>query len=232
MHAAAHGRDERPVVTYSEPQSISRETTFERDLSAKRDRALLSSIFTELCAGVGDDLWRKGYAGRTIGIKLRYDDFRTVTRDRTIAEATQDAAMIRRVAADCVRRVPLERRIRLFGVRVGGLVRIDTPAMTAREARTGDGFPLRLAPAPPASRRAHRVVVAYLVVHPCAKQRELGRCREPAADKRGNSAAARERRCRTAARGGRSSRRCRAASVARARCPGLRRPPAASAPNR
>ena len=133
MHAAAHGRDERPVVTYSEPQSISRETTFERDLSVRRDRALLSSIFTELCDGVGDDLRRKGYAGRTIGIKLRYDDFRTVTRDRTIADATQDAAVIRRVAADCVRRVPLERRIRLFGVRVGGLVRIDTLTVTARE---------------------------------------------------------------------------------------------------
>ena len=133
MHAAAHGRDERPVVTYSEPQSISRETTFERDLSVRRDRALLSSIFTELCDGVGDDLCRKGYAGRTIGIKLRYDDFRTVTRDRTIADATQDAAVIRRVAADCVRRVPLERRIRLFGVRVGGLVRIDTLTATARE---------------------------------------------------------------------------------------------------
>jgi len=133
MHAAAHGRDERPVVTYSEPQSISRETTFERDLSVQRDRALLSSIFTELCDGVGDDLRRKGYAGRTIGIKLRYDDFRTVTRDCTIADATQDAAVIRRVAADCVRRVPLERRIRLFGVRVGGLVRIDALTTTVRE---------------------------------------------------------------------------------------------------
>jgi DNA polymerase-4 len=133
MHAAAHGRDERPVVTYSEPQSISRETTFERDLSARADRALLSTIFAELCDGVGDDLRRKGYAGRTIGIKLRYDDFRTVTRDRTIADATQDAAMIRRVAADCVRRVPLERRIRLFGVRVGGLVRIETLTASTRE---------------------------------------------------------------------------------------------------
>ena len=85
MHAAAHGRDDRPVVTSSEPRSISRETTFERDLSPRADRELLSSIFGELCAGVGDDLRRKGYAGRTIGIKLRYDNFRTCTRDQTIA---------------------------------------------------------------------------------------------------------------------------------------------------
>ena len=133
MHEAAHGRDERPVVTHSEPQSISRETTFERDLSARHDRDLLSSIFTELCDGVASDLARKGYAGRTIGIKLRYDDFKSVTRDRTIETATQDAALIRRVAADCVKRVPLSRRIRLLGVRVGKLVPAETLAMIARE---------------------------------------------------------------------------------------------------
>ena len=90
MHEAAHGRDERPVVTHSEPQSISRETTFDRDLSATRDRERLSAIFTELCAGVGDDLQRKGYAGKTIGVKLRYDNFATVTRVQTIDEPTQD----------------------------------------------------------------------------------------------------------------------------------------------
>jgi len=133
MHEAAHGRDDRPVVTHSEPQSISRETTFDRDLSARHDRDLLWSIFTELCDGVASDLARKGYVGRTIGIKLRFDDFRTVTRDRTIDDATQDAALIRRVAAECVKRVALTRRIRLFGVRVGGLLRADALAPVARE---------------------------------------------------------------------------------------------------
>ena len=48
LHEAAHGRDERPVVTYSEPRSISRETTFEHDLHARRDRDQLSAIFTAL----------------------------------------------------------------------------------------------------------------------------------------------------------------------------------------
>ena len=133
MHEAAHGRDERPVVTQSEPQSISRETTFERDLSARRDRDALSAIFTELCAGVSGDLQRKGYAGRTIGIKLRYDNFATVTRDCTLAETTQDATVIRRMAGECLKRVPLERRIRLLGVRVGSLVRVDGVAAAARE---------------------------------------------------------------------------------------------------
>jgi len=137
MHEAAHGRDERPVVTHSEPQSISRETTFDRDLSARRDRGELSAIFTELCNGVSDDLLRKGYAGKTIGVKLRYDTFRTVTRDRTIAVPTQDATVIRRAAGECLKRVPLERRIRLLGVRAGGLVRADAVASLAGEPNPG-----------------------------------------------------------------------------------------------
>jgi DNA polymerase-4 len=134
MHDAAHGRDSRAVVTHSEPQSISRETTFERDLSATRDREQLSAIFTELCEGVGDDLQRKGYAGRTIGVKLRYDNFATVTRVHTIDEATQSVDAIRRAAGDCLKRVDLTRRIRLIGVRVGGLV----PADAVRALREPD----------------------------------------------------------------------------------------------
>ena len=109
-------------MTESEPKSISRETTFERDLSATRDRAQLSRIFTDLCVGVSDDLKRKGYVGKTIGLKLRYDNFKTVTRDRTIAVPTQDAQAIRRAAGECLKRVPLDRRIRLLGVRVGRAV--------------------------------------------------------------------------------------------------------------
>jgi len=126
LHAAAHGRDERPVVTYSEPKSISRETTFERDLHAVRDRAALSRVFTELCLRVAEDLRRKRYAGRTIGVKLRFDDFRTVTRDITLPAPTEEASAIRRAAGQCLKRIELSRRIRLLGVRVGALVRQDT----------------------------------------------------------------------------------------------------------
>ncbi len=121
LFAAARGQDDRPVVTESEPKSISRETTFERDLHAVRDRRQLSEIFTELCVDVSNDLRRKRYVGRTIGIKLRFEDFRTVTRDQTIAAPTDDAAAIRRAAGECLKRVDLARRIRLLGVRVGSL---------------------------------------------------------------------------------------------------------------
>ena len=63
MHETAWGRDDRPVVTQSEPVSMSRETTFERDLHAVRDRAELGAIFTHLCEQVAGDLQRKAYAG-------------------------------------------------------------------------------------------------------------------------------------------------------------------------
>jgi DNA polymerase-4 len=132
LHDAAHGLDDRPVVTYSEPKSISRETTFERDLHAVRDRARLTPIFTRLCEQVAADLQRKGYAGKTIGIKLRFDDFRAVTRDLTLDTPVADARAIRRAAGLCLKRVDLSRRIRLLGVRVGALARREgTPSSGA-----------------------------------------------------------------------------------------------------
>ncbi|MEN9539343.1 MAG: hypothetical protein RLZZ126_1578 [Pseudomonadota bacterium] len=121
MHRAAWGRDDRPVVTHSEPVTISRETTFERDLHAVTDRAELGAIFTRLCEQLAADLQRKGYAGKTIGIKLRYDNFKAATRDITIDHPTADAKEIRRVGGLCLKRVPLDRKLRLLGVRVGSL---------------------------------------------------------------------------------------------------------------
>ena len=121
LHEAAHGIDDRPVVTHSEPVSMSRETTFDRDLHARRDRPELTRIFTELAEQVARDLQRKGYEGRTIGIKLRFDDFRIVTRDLTLEQHTNDAATIRLAAGLCLKRVDLTRRLRLLGVRAGSL---------------------------------------------------------------------------------------------------------------
>jgi DNA polymerase-4 len=165
MHEAAHGRDDRPVVTFSEPKSISRETTFERDLHAVRDRSALSAIFSGLCVQLAGDLARKGYAGKTIGIKLRFDDFKIVTRDLTLPAHTMDARTIRRAAGECLKRVDLTRRLRLLGVRAGTLARLsdlvgpaggadalagaaqDTPP-SAEEPPAEWGLPLFDAPGP------------------------------------------------------------------------------------
>ncbi|HEX7437610.1 MAG TPA: DNA polymerase IV, partial [Caldimonas sp.] len=154
LHDAAHGRDDRPVVTFSEPKSISRETTFDRDLHAVRDRAELSAIFTLLCEQLAGDLSRKGYASKTIGVKLRFDDFKSVTRDLTLPAHTMDAADIRRAARACLKRVDLSRRLRLLGVRAGALATLaellapraasaEPPTrLVAREPDASDSLPL------------------------------------------------------------------------------------------
>ncbi len=123
MHEVAWGRDNRPVVTESEPVSMSRETTFDRDLHAVRDKAALGVIFTGLCNKLAEDLQRKGYAAKTIGIKLRYDDFKIATRDQTCEDFTADGRLIRQLAGQCLKRVPLDKKLRLLGVRASGLVK-------------------------------------------------------------------------------------------------------------
>jgi DNA polymerase-4 len=144
MYEAAWGRDDRPVVTESEPVSMSRETTFERDLHAVRDRNELRVLFTQLCERVAQDLERHGYVGKTIGVKLRYDNFQRSTREQTLAFHTSDAAVIRRAAGLCLKRAPLERRLRLIGVKVAGLVRRDSPEARAVDAAEPPPPPLSM----------------------------------------------------------------------------------------
>ena len=122
LHAASHGRDDREVVTWSEPKSISRETTFERDLHAVHDRVLLGGIMDELCESLSRDLARKHYAGKTVGIKLRFEGFVTVTRDHTLKAPIARASDIRQAVGLCLKRVKFDKRLRLMGVRVGNLV--------------------------------------------------------------------------------------------------------------
>ena len=150
MHDAAWGRDIRPVVTDSEPVSMSRETTFERDLHAVRDKTELGDIFTRLCEKVAEDLQRKGYVGKTIGVKLRYENFQSVTRDQTLAHYTADAASIRQTAGLALKRVPLTQKLRLLGVRVGTLMKAeDAAALQSLSASTNVAGTTAEEPAPP-----------------------------------------------------------------------------------
>ena len=79
---------------------------------------------------LAEDLQRKGYVARTIGIKLRYDDFRIATRDQTMAAYTADGKIIRTTAGLCLKRVPLTQKLRLLGVRASALL----PAAQAADA--------------------------------------------------------------------------------------------------
>ncbi len=121
LHEAAYGRDDRPLVTSREAKSISRETTFERDLHPKQDREMLSKILLDLCERLSGDLVRKGVVAKTVGIKVRYDDFKIATRDVTLPLAVQGAEQLREAARTCLKRVPLDRRLRLLGLRAGAL---------------------------------------------------------------------------------------------------------------
>ena len=134
----AQGQDERPVVTYSEPKSISRETTFERDLDTRRDRDELSRILVALCDRLGADLGRKGYVAKSIGIKIRYSDFRIVTRDSTLEAPVDDAQSILDAARTCLKRISFDRRLRLLGVKASSLMRASEARLRTAEPSAAD----------------------------------------------------------------------------------------------
>lgn len=123
LHDAAQGLDDRAVVTHSEPVSMSRETTFERDLHVKQDRQALAAALDSLAQRLATDLQRKGYGARTVGIKLKFEDFRSLTRELTLPHPVQEASAIREACGQCLKRITFDRRIRLLGVRAGGLLK-------------------------------------------------------------------------------------------------------------
>jgi len=125
LFASAHGRDDRPLTLTREPKSISRETTFERDLHVKGDRRELTGILLNLCERLAQDLARKGYMARTVGIKLRFEDFSTLTRDHSFRVPIAEAASLCEAARASLKRVPLDRKLRLLGLRAGGLLKAE-----------------------------------------------------------------------------------------------------------
>ena len=125
LYESAHGRNDDPVVPRGEPVNMSRETTFEKDLHTKRDKETLGPILTNLCERLSQDLKAKGYLGKTIGIRVRYGNFQSVTRDITINEPTNESSLIRQAAGQCLKRIDLHRSLRLLGVRASNLQKID-----------------------------------------------------------------------------------------------------------
>jgi DNA polymerase-4 len=122
LYDSAWGKDNRRVVTSTEPSSISRETTFDKDLSVHLHKLELGQTLNQLCQQVSEDLQRKGYAAKTIGVKLRFADFKVVTRDQSSATYLFQAQDLRKLCGQALKRVDLSRRIRLLGVRAAGLI--------------------------------------------------------------------------------------------------------------
>ena len=110
--------DERPIELERRAKSESRETTFDTDIERVAElEPILDRLAGELC----ETLVKRESRGRTIGIKVRLDDFSTHTRARTRPEPTNDVDVVRAVAADLLRAFDPQRPVRLLGVRVAGL---------------------------------------------------------------------------------------------------------------
>jgi DNA polymerase IV len=118
LRRLARFEDSSPIETVRVPKSESRETTFDRD---KRGVDALLPVLDRLCEDLCATLRRQGRAGPTIGIKVRFDDFTTRTRARTIAAATNDLAVVRAVGGELLAALGPTRPVRLLGVRVAGL---------------------------------------------------------------------------------------------------------------
>jgi DNA polymerase-4 len=120
LSALAHGVDDRVVVPYEAPKSVSHEATFDRDLDDEREilRELLA-----LSGKVAARLREDGYRARTVTLKARLANFTTLTRSRTRGDPSDLGADLYRTVSELYRSLPgARRRIRLLGVQAGGLV--------------------------------------------------------------------------------------------------------------
>jgi DNA polymerase-4 len=135
--ALAMGKDERHVVPFEAPKSVSHEETYPRDLDDEDDilRQLLS-----LSHRVAERLRTEGFRARTISVKLRLPSFTTLNRSRTLADPTDVGADVYRVARELVLSLPpARRRFRLLGVAGTGLVPAGAEQVAlVREGRWGD----------------------------------------------------------------------------------------------
>lgn len=114
MHRRARGIDDRAVGTSNERKSISKERTFSGNLTEPKD---LARRLWKLSRMVSARLQRSGLVGGTIALKLRYADFTTLSRQRSLSRPTDHAKMIYRVALDLLKRAwERDRPVRLLGV--------------------------------------------------------------------------------------------------------------------
>jgi DNA polymerase-4 len=120
LHELSWGRDPRTVTPGRDEKSIGHETTFETD---RTDAGELHRVLLQLADGVGQRLRRSGVLGRTIAIKLRFADFTTITRSRTLAEPTDVSRRIYEAARELYDQANSSARpVRLIGVRAEQLV--------------------------------------------------------------------------------------------------------------
>jgi DNA polymerase-4 len=120
LHALSWGRDERRVVPHEPDKSIGAEETFARDVD---DPDVVRRELLRLAEKTAGRMRAAGLAGRTISVKIRFADFTTITRAKTLPEATDVAAVLYSTARQLYEALGLDRaRLRLVGIRVEGLL--------------------------------------------------------------------------------------------------------------
>ncbi len=131
----AHFHDDAPVLAESGPaKSRSSETTFDADIA---DVDELARVLRGMADDLADGLRRKGVRGRTVAIKVRLDDWTTVTRARTLPAPVDDAATIGTVAEELLRAYDPPRPVRLLGVRMAAFDDERPPATPADQLSLG-----------------------------------------------------------------------------------------------
>ena len=120
LYHASKGIDDSPLITHWEPKSISRETTFQKDVS---NWQAIARTLAELTREVVTDMKDSGFAARTFTVKVRFSDFETLTRAHTLPNPTDSEEEIRKAAFACLKRVDLKKKVRLIGVRASHLDR-------------------------------------------------------------------------------------------------------------
>jgi DNA polymerase-4 len=118
LHRAARGIDDSPLLTHWEPKSMSRETTFEADVS---DWQVLEKTLAHLTRDVVLRMKQENYRCRRVTVTLRYADFETHTHTLPLPAATNDPDVIAETALHCFDFFPLVKKVRLIGVRLGDL---------------------------------------------------------------------------------------------------------------
>ena len=119
----ARGIDERPVSSEHDRKSLSTERTFRKDL---RDIGEMNDTLTRMANEVATSLERRNLAASTVTIKVRYSDFTTITRSRTLPLPTTDSARIGACARELLDHTDArERSVRLLGVGASNLLPAD-----------------------------------------------------------------------------------------------------------
>jgi DNA polymerase-4 len=122
LYEACRGIDDSPLVTHWEPKSISRETTFQVDV---KDWQVIARTLAGLTKEVVADMMDHGYTAKTTTVKIRFSDFQTFTRVKTISDYSDSEEEIRKAAFACLKRIELNKRVRLIGVRASNMEKCD-----------------------------------------------------------------------------------------------------------